>query len=62
MPVQNYYLSHKSQHNSKATASDKTEVFGMKPSQEVVRNLMAYAAALVIMKTRSLGNLPLILN
>ncbi len=62
MPVQDYYAFHKYRHGSKANAPQKTEVFDLKPSPAVIRDLMAYAAALSILKSRTLGNLTILLN
>ncbi|MBE0649200.1 MAG: hypothetical protein IH595_00015 [Bacteroidales bacterium] len=62
MPVQNYYTSHKSQHGPKVDISNGAEASEMKPSPTIVRNLMAYAATLSIIKTRTIGNLTIILN
>lgn len=62
MPVQNNYTTHKFQNNSQTPVPGKMEIAGMKPSAAVVRNLMAYAAALLIIQTSSLGNLTFLLN
>jgi len=62
MPVQNYYTSHKFQNSSKNPVPGKMEIAGIKPSETIVRNLMAYAAALLIVHTHSLGNLTVLLN
>ncbi len=62
MPVQNYYTSHKFQDNSKTPVHGKTEIFGMKPSATVVRNLIAYAAALTVFKTINIGDLYVLMN
>lgn len=62
LPVQNYYASHKSHHNSKISFYGTREIRGMKPAASVIRNLMAYATALSIFNTRSLGSVTILLN
>lgn len=62
LPVQNYYTSHKSQRNSKISFPGKREITGMKPPVSVITNLIAYAAALSIVNTHTLGSVSILLN
>lgn len=60
--MQNFYAPHKFQRNSKIAFPGGKEMSELKPSVEAVRNLVAYAAALLIVDTRSLGNVAVVLN
>ncbi len=60
--MQQFLTSDKFQDLYKCKTRYTKEADVYKPSPEVIKNLMAYAAALYVFKTKSLGNLYVLMN
>ncbi len=60
--MQQFTTSHEFQDSSKCKIRHNKEAEQYKPSAGVVQSLLMYAAALRVIKTKSLGNLNLLMN
>lgn len=60
--MQQFLTSDKFQDLFKCKTQHSEEAIVNRPSPEVIKNLMAYAAALRVFKTKSGGNLYLLMN
>ena len=60
--MQQFITSHEFQDSSKCNNRHSKEAEKYLPSSGVVQTLLAYAAALRVFKTKSLGNLNILMN
>ncbi len=60
--MQQFLTSDKFQDLFKCKTRHTKEANVYRPSPEVIKNLMAYAAALYVFKTKSVGNLYVLMN
>ncbi len=60
--MQQFLTSDKFQDQFKCKTLHIKEADVYKPSPEVIKNLMAYAAALYVFKTKSMGNFYVLMN
>jgi len=60
--MQQFLTSDKFQDLFKCKTRHSKEAVVNRPSPEVIKNLMAYAAAIHVFKTKSVGNLYILMN